>query len=46
MKGRRADGSDFNVKPIPFGIRLALMIGTLLVVGLSVFTVQITRALN
>jgi multicomponent Na+:H+ antiporter subunit D len=43
---RKTDGSNFNVKPIPFGIRLALVANTLLVVALSIFTVQITRTLN
>jgi len=43
---RSTKGADFKVIPIPFGIRLALVINTLLVVGLSIFTVQITRTLN
>jgi len=43
---RRTDGSNFTVKTIPLGIRLALIINTLLVIGLSVFTAQITRILN
>jgi len=39
-------GSDFVSKPIPLGIKLALIVNTLLVVGLSVFAAQITRGLN
>ncbi len=35
-----------EVKPVPFGMRLALGITTLLVIGLSIFTVQITRTLK
>ncbi len=43
---QRVNGSHMNLKPVPFGIRLALAINTLLVIGLSIFTVQITRTLK
>lgn len=43
---RSTKGSSFIVKPIPFGIRLALIINTLLMVGLSMFSGHITRTLN